>query len=281
VHQFWRAAWEVDWDQPVGVFQFTVTASDGLGNHGTGISPPAGIYGALKLMPAILPTEVWTQNATSHARTTTFFPGETVEVVVYSYYDQHKNHNYNFTNTDVVFKNESYRLGPDRSGLVTASIGYGDFNATTKTFSTQLAAPTMAFDAAAGTWTGTWTVPATGAIAGNITVMAFATDGAPTPNGGSGWTLFSTVPTPVPVVITEYNNQTIYHNQTVEVVPPGSLQGMVAYGLAGIALAAGAGLGLFLGMRRRQGGAPPTGGSAEKPKEEKADAKKKEDEGWG
>ena len=282
-HKFWRAAWELDWDQQIGVFTFTVTASDGLGNHGVGVSPPAGIYGSLKLVPALLPTEVWTENATSGERTTTFYPGETVEVVVWSYYDQHKNHNYNYTNTDATYKNESYRLGPDRGGAVTATIGYGDFNATSKTFSTQLASPTMAFDAATGTWRGTWTVPATGALAGNLTVKAFATDGAATPNAGSGWTVFSAVPTPEPVIVTQWNNQTIYRNQTVnqtiEVPPPGSMQGTVAYALAGVGLAAGAGLGMFLGRRRRQGGA--SGGGAETPKDEKADAKKKEDEGWG
>jgi hypothetical protein len=281
-HFFWRAAWQLPWDQAIGVFQFTVDASDGQGNHGVGTSPAAGFYGSLKIKPAILPTDVWTENATSGAKTTAFYPGETVEIVAYPYYDQHLNHNYNFTDTNATVKAQDYRLGPDRGGAVTATVGYGVFNATSNTFATQLAAPTMTFDSATNTWRGTWVVPATGAFAGNITVKVFATDGAATPNAGSGWAVFAALPTPEPVTVTNtvYENRTV--NQTVEVAPPGSMQGMVAYGLAGIALAAGAGLGFVLAKRRGGGGAPSTGAPKETsaPEAKENAEKKKGDEGW-
>ncbi len=283
---FWRAAWQLPWDQPIGVFQFTVNASDGLGNHGTGISPAAGFYGALKIRPAILPTDVWTENATSGAKTAAFYPGETVEVVAYPYYDQHLNHNYDFTNTNATAKAQDYRVGPDRGGAVTATVGYGAFNATSKTFATQLATPVMTFDSATNTWRGTWVVPATGAFAGNITVKVFATDGAPTPNAGSGSAVFAALPTPAPVTVTNtvYENRTV--NQTVEVAPPGSMQGVVAYGLAGVALAAGAGLGFVLASRRRGGGSAPSSSAKDPPASESKETgkdsapKKKDDEGW-
>lgn len=284
-HFFWRAAWEMDWDQPLGVFQFTVTASDGLGNHGSATSPPANVYGALKVVPAKLPTDLWTLNATSGEKVSAFYPGETVTVVAFPYYDQHFNHNYNFTNTNAIDKNESYRLGPDRGGAVEATIGVGAFNTTSKTFATQYAAPAMTFDAATNTWRGTWVVPATGVLAGNVTVKVFATDGASAPNAGSATGTFSVVARPAPEVVTNtvYQNTTI--NKTVEVAPAGSMQGIVAYGLAGVALAAGAGLGFVLAARRRKGeggaSSAPSKASDKAPSSKGTDApKKKEDGGW-
>jgi hypothetical protein len=276
-HYFWRAAWEMDWDQPLGVFQFTVTATDGLGNHGTGTSPPAGVYGALKVVPAKLPTDLWTENATSGKKVSAFYPGETVTVVAFPYYDQHFNHNYNFTNTDAVNKNESYRLGPDRGGAVAATIGTGAFNSTSREFATQLAAPTMAFDAATNTWRGTWVVPA-GTDVGNITVKVFATDGASAPNAGSATAYFSALARPPAEVVT--NTVTVYDNKTVEVAKAGMMDSTLGYGLLVAGLAAGVGAGLVL--MRRGGGKSPS--SAPAPAESKgqtpAKDKKKGDEGW-
>ena len=283
VHTFWRTGWQLDWDQPLGVFRFTVDASDGMGNHGSATSPPAGIYGALKIVPAILPTSVWTVNATSGEKIAAFYPGETVTIVTDPYYDQHYNHNYNFTNTNAVDKNESYRLGPDRGGAVVATIGVGAFNATTKTFATQYATPTMTFDAATNTWRGTWVVPASGANAGNVTVKVFATDGAPTPNAGSASGMFSVLARPAPEVVTNtvYQNQTVYKNETVEVAKPGMMDSTLGYWLLVAGLAAGAAVGLA--MMRRGGGKKPssTSAPAEAKKDEGAKSEKKKDEGWG
>jgi hypothetical protein len=283
---FWRAAWQLPWDTPIGVFQFAVAASDGLGNYGSGISPAPGLLGALKIVPSILGTSVWTQNATSGARTTAFYRGEDVQVVVSPNYQQHQNHNWDYTNTDAVYKNQTYRVGPDRAGAARAVVGYGAFDVVNKTFGTQFADLTLAFDDASGTWRGTWAVPATGAFATNITVKAFVTDGAPTPNAGSATSYFSTLPWPEPVTNTVYQNNTIYQNrtvnQTVEVIPAGMIQGDIAYSLAGIGVAAGAGVGFFLAMRRLRGGgaasAPAQGAGAETKKGE--EKKKEEDEGW-
>ncbi|HEX9710084.1 MAG TPA: hypothetical protein VGB42_08990 [Candidatus Thermoplasmatota archaeon] len=282
-HQFWRAAWELDWDATIGVFLFTVNAADGLGNVGVGVSPPAGIFGSLKLVPSVLETTLWMENETGDD-TRAFYPGDTVTVVVGSYYDQHFNHNWNYTNTDGVNQNQSYRLGPDRGGAATAVLGIGAFDTTTQTFETQLASLTLTFDDATGTWRGDWAVPATGVLAGNITVKAFARDGAPTPNEGKATSTFSTLPVPPPEIVTEtvYNNQTIYRNETVQVAPPGTMDSMLGYALAGVGIAIGAALGLMAARGRRGGPgagskdapkAPPATGGEEKPK-------KKEDEGW-
>jgi hypothetical protein len=287
---FWRAAWQLPWDTPVGVFQFAVTASDGRGNSGSAISPAAGYYGSLKVTPSVLSTAAWTQNATTGAPVSAFFPGETVQVVVRSLYDGHFNHNYAYTNTTAALKANAYPLGADRGGTVSAVLGVGPFNSTAQTFATPLASVPLTFDAASGNWIGNWVVPASGAFAGNVTVWAFATDGAPTPNAGKASATFTTMPRPEREVVTNtvYHNNTLYQNQTVEVPPAGSVQGAVAYGLAGIALAAGAGLGFVLAARRRkgEGGAEapaPTAGKtpASKPAKEAPEAPEtKEDEGW-
>jgi hypothetical protein len=284
---FWRAAWQLPWDTPIGVFQFVVSASDGLGNSGSAISPAAGYYGSLKITPSVFTTTAWTQNATSGAPVSAFFPGETVQVVVRSLYDGHFNHNYAYTNTTAALKANTYPLGPDRGGTVNAVLGIGPFNSTAQTFATPLANVPLAFDAASGNWMGNWVVPASGAFAGNVTVWAFATDGAPTPNAGKASATFTTMPRPEPEVVTNtvYHNNTLYQNQTVEVPPAGSVNGAVAYGLAGIALAAGAGLGFVLAARRRKGegggkAAQATPASASSEKAADAPEKKKEDEGW-
>jgi hypothetical protein len=279
---FWRAAWQLPWDAPLGTFQYEVNASDGMGNHGYAISPPAGRYGALKVIPAILDTKAWTANATSGNVTSAFYPGETVQVVVSSAYDAHKNHNYAFTNTNAADKNESYRLGPERSGVATAVVGTGAFDSVNKTFANQLASLPMTFDAPSGTWRATWAVPAAGPLAGNITVKAFTTDGAPTPNAGSATTTFSTLPLPEPVTTTVIQNRTVYQNQTVEVAAPGTISAVVGYGLAGAAVAIGAIVGYVLAQRRRGGGGAASAPSSpsEGKKQEPAGEKKKGEEGW-
>lgn len=275
---FWRTGWQTDWDQDIGFFVYTVDASDGLGNHGSASSPVEGQHGALKMIPSVLPTSVWMEDADGNMNTA-FFPGDTVTVVVYSYYDLHFNHNYAYTSTDAANANQSYRLGPDRGGAVNAVLGIGQYDAVGGTFDTQLANLALTYDAATETWRGTWTVPDTGVIAGNITVMAIAHDGASTPNGGEATAEFSTIAIPEPEIITEYNNQTIYQNNTVEVAPEGTMDAMLGYGLAGVGIVMGAAVG-FMIARSRKNGSGGAASSAAKPSSEKPEEKKKEDEGW-
>lgn len=275
---FWRTGWQTDWDQDIGYFVYTVDAADGLGNHGSASSPVEGQHGALKMIPSTLPTSVWLEDADGNMNTA-FFPGDTVTVVVYSYYDLHFNHNYAYTNTDAANANQSYRLGPDRGGAVEAVLGIGNYDTVAGTFDHQLADLTLTFDAPTETWRGTWTVPTTGAIAGNITVMAMAHDGASTPNGGEATAEFSTLPMPEPVV--EYHNQTIYENKTVEVTPEGQMDAMLGYGLAGVGIVIGAAVGFMVARSRKNGGGGSGGSSSSKPSEGKPEEeKKKEDEGW-
>ncbi len=275
---FWRTGWQLDWNQAVGVFQFTVNAADGLGNSGMGVSPVAGVYGALKVIPAVLPTDVWIEDGMGH-ESRAFYPGATVTIVAFPYYDQHFNHNYPYTNTDAANKNESYRLGPDRGGVVTAVLGYGTFDEVQRTFATQLATPSMTFDSATQTWRGTWTVPATGALATNISVRVFAHDGAATPNEGKAVAAFSTLAEPEPVV--EYHNQTVYQNNTVEVQKEGTMDAMLGYGLAGVGIVIGAVVGMMLARGRKGGGsAMQAPAPASKPEKAEGEKKKKDDEGW-
>jgi hypothetical protein len=121
-------------------------------------------------------------------------------------------------------------------------------------------------------------------VAGNITVKAFVTDGAPTPSGGSGTAYFSALARPAPDVVTNivYENRTVYQNQTTEVAKPGMMDSTLGYGLLIVGLAAGVVAGAIL-MRRGRGKSPSSAGEtppATKEEEKKADEKKK-DEGWG
>lgn len=260
---FWRAAWFIPWDKPLGTYPFNVTASDGLGNTGTGLSPPTGIFGSLKIIPSVLQTSVWTVNASSGATVAGFYPGDVVKIHVYPFYDLHFAHNFNYTNTNRTNAGsvatpgvgQEYRLGPDRGGVVTAAIGSGAYNASAGKFADNVANLTLAFDEALGHWTGTWEVPAT-VTKGDLQVRASALDAAPTANGGFASTAFSTLVRPEPVkeivkeVLTE--TKTEYVNQTIEVEKPGGL-GPLAYGLIAGALVVGAG-GAYAFARGKMGG---------------------------
>jgi hypothetical protein len=278
---FWRAAWFVAWDQALGPYVFTVNASDGRGNHGTGASAPPGALGALRVIPATLKTSVWTANATTGTLSTAFYTGETVQVVVRSTYELHNAHNYVYTNTTSVLKNGSYPVGPDRSGAALAAIGYGAYNSTSGQYANNVANVTLTFDAATGTWRGTWAISSGTPLLPNMSLAVKVTDGAPTPNVGSASTTFAALPLPAPEVRTQYVNKT----ETVEVLKPGALEGPVAYGLAGGLLAAGLAVGFVL-SRRGGGKAPPASDagaakSAEAPEKGKsASEEKKKDEGW-
>ncbi|MBI4392923.1 MAG: hypothetical protein HY556_03865 [Euryarchaeota archaeon] len=263
---FWRAAWFIPWDKPLGTYSFTVAASDGMGNSGTGVSPKAGVYGALKILASILPTTVSTTNASSGAISNAFYPGESVGIVARSVYDLHFAHNFEYTKTNRTLAGtpakpgpgQDYALGTDRGGVVQAAIGSGAFNATAGTFADQLAKVDLVFNEATGNWMGAWTVPTDSVLTGDILVRVTARDGAPTGNSGSGTTSITTLERPLPVKETQYVNQTV----EVEKLKDGALDGPVAYGLMGVTLAGGLGVGYVLSRGKLSGG--KKGGPGEK-----------------
>jgi hypothetical protein len=157
-------------------------------------------------------------------------------------------------------------------------VGVGAFDNALRTFETQLATLTLAFDSATGTWRGDYTVPATGVLAGNISVRAFAHDGAGTPNEGKAVFQFSALEPEVEYHNeTIYQNQTVYQNRTIEVAPPGSMDQTLGYGLAGVGIAIGAVVGMMVARGRKGGGGAASAPAAKAPE---ATAEKKKDEGW-
>ncbi len=273
---FWRAAWFIPWDQALGAYIFNVSASDGLGNVGTGSTPPAGYLAAVRVVAATLRTTVWTANVTTGSTATAFYPGETVQIVVRSTYELHLAHNYLYTNTNSVDKNQSYPVGPDRSGAAVAAIGYGAFNSTSGQYAENLANVTLAFDAATGTWRGTWPVSSSTPLRANLSLSVKVTDGAPTPNLGKASVTFATMPLPPPEIITN----TVYQNQTIEVAKAGTMDSTLGYGLLVVGLAAGVGAGFAL-MRRGGGKGPESAGAPSETKTAEGEkAEKKKDEGW-
>ncbi|MFA5861729.1 MAG: hypothetical protein WDA16_08535 [Candidatus Thermoplasmatota archaeon] len=239
---FWRAAWFISWDQSLGSYPFTVVASDGLGNSGTGVSVLAPVYGALKIIPSKLTMSTFTTNATSGEPTTAFYPNEVVGITARADYNGHYAHNANYTNTTRAlignFTNPGpgnlYRLGTDRNGVVTAAIGSGAYNAISGTFANQLAKVDLTFDNGTGNWTGKWDVPA-GVELGAYSVRVTAKDGAPTANSGTATLPITTLAKPLPIVKTEIQ----YVNNTIEVEKktPGLALPLVVSGIAVVALA--------------------------------------------
>lgn len=284
---FWRTAWFIPWDSALGTFPFTVSASDGAGNHGTGVSPPTGGHGALRVIPAVLKTSVWTANATSGLTSAAFYPGESVQIVARSTYELHNAHNYIYTNSNATAKNFSYPVGPDRSGVAVAAIGTGAYNATSGQYANNLANVTLAFDAATGTWRGTWPVSSGSPLGANLSLAVKVTDGAPTANLGRASVTFAALPLPAPEVITNtvtvYNNTTltVFQDKIVEVAKAGTMDSTLGYGLLVVGLAAGVGAGFAL-LRRGGGKGPESAGapSEAKPAKDEKQGKKK-DEGWG
>lgn len=239
---FWRAAWFVKWDAALGTYPFTVMANDGLGNTGTGVSPAAGIFGSLKIIPAVLATSVSITDPDGQP-VTAFYAGDQVGFAAQALYDLHFAHNYEYTKTNKTLAGtvkapgpgQSYPLGTDRKGVLTAAIGAGSFNVSAGRFSQDLANVPLAFDASTGTWKGSWVMPE-GLDGTGLAVRVSAVDGAPTPNSGAATANF-----------------TALARDGI------TLQGPVFYGLLGGLLVVGVAGGVGLTRLRRSGSGPKDG----------------------
>ena len=239
VYHFWRSAWFPTWNQTLGVFQFSVSASDGRGNSGTAMSPPFGLT-AWKIVPAVLKVVATIQNQTS-APTVVFEPGDTVRVNARVTYEGHNAHNRAFPGP----------MNETRGGQATAVLGYGPFNVTSGQFEQTLATLTMTLDSATQNWTATYTVPDPAPVRTDLQVVILASDGANPPNTGRAFsTMFAfeeppaTLPPPPPPKPAGFDLTTV---------------GLIAV----VTLIAGLAAGLAMSRRRR--GKPAE--AAEAPKE--------------
>lgn len=242
VYQFWRAAFFPTWNQSTGVIVFTVDASDGRGNRGTGSSFPAGLT-AWKIIPAVLKVVPRVLNG-SGAGAVVFEPGDTVRIEARVTYESHNAHNRAFPGP----------LNATRGGQVTAVLGYGAFNATPGLFATTVATLTLAHNAATENWSADYVVKDTDPLRADLQVYISASDGAGSPpNTGKAFTttLAFREPPPSPPPPT-----------------PAGLDPTVVAAISLLLLVAGVGAGVFLG-RRGRGGTPS-----------KAEAKEEIEEEW-
>ena len=225
VYHFWRAAWFPTWNESLGNFVFTASASDGRGNHGTGSSYPTGLT-AWKIIPAILKVVTRITNETG-VDGVVFEWGETVRVEATVTYEGHKAHNKFFPG--------NLATNASRGGQVTAFLGYGSFNATSGQFETMVATLPMTANAAAGIWEATYDVGTTAPLRSDLQVYVSASDGAASPNTGKALTTmfaFKAPPEAPP--------------------PPTGLDPVVVGAIALLLLIVGLGAGAAIG--RRKGG---------------------------
>lgn len=252
---FWKAAYFINWNETVGTFVFSVQASDGRGNHGSGTSPPVGIN-AWRLIPATLRVVARIENATG-TPTVVFRPGDTVRVEARVTYEGHNQHNKAFPGP----------LNATRGGTVNAVLGYGAFNATSSRFATTLATLSMAHDAATENWTTTYVVQATDPNRTDLQVVILASDGALNPpNTGSAFTTqFAFEPKPVSPPPTQPPAGT-----------PASGFDITTVGLlAVVALVIGAGVGALVGRRRGSSAAPREGAPEDEWEDEESEEGKR------
>ncbi len=242
-YHFWRAAWFPAWDTPTGVVIFNVTAQDGKGNQGVGISPSQGLT-AWKIIPAILKVVLRVRNSTG-AESTLFARGETVMIDARVTYEGHKAHNRDFPGP----------LTSNRGGQVTAILGYGPFNVTSGEFEQTLVTLALTQDPVSQNWVGTYIVGNDDSVRSDMQVLIQASDGTNPPNTGMAFgSLFSFVEQPSekpPPII----------QQTTTGLDTG-----FAILLFAIALVAGIGMGVLLSRRGRS--RPPSDGKNEEVEEE-------------
>lgn len=239
INHFWRTAWFPAWNETLGVFLFTVQASDGRGNHGSGVSPSPWMTTAWKILPAILKVVPVLRNDTG-APTSSFLRGDNITVDVRVTYEGHNQHNWAFPGP----------MNATRGGHVVAVLGYGAYNSSSGLFASTLTTMTLTLNTATQNWTGVYHVASGDPVRSDLQVVIQANDGASPPNTGMAFsTLFSVTaaaaPPPSPV--------TTVLQQIVGMDP------VVAGGVAVLALVGGLAAGILVSRRRAKGaveGAP-------------------------
>ncbi len=250
-NHFWRTAWFLTWNQTLGVISFTVTASDGKGNHGTGVQPTSGGT-AWHVIPAIMKVVPRILNGTG-VPSVLFTSGDTIRIEARVTYEGHNQHNKAFPGP----------LNGTRGGVVSVALGYGAYNATSGQYQSPLASLSMVLDPATQNWSATYVVKATDPVRSDLQAHVSALDGASPSNTGAAFT-------------TEFAIRAPASTPPPPPAPaPTGLDPIVAVIGAVVALAAGLGVG-FAATRRGRAESAPKAKTATKPsKEEEA-----EEEEW-
>jgi len=236
----------------IGGWSPVINASDATGNIGTLKNNGA----PFTITPSQMSTNIKLIDAKSNQTVTSLYTNETVNIRATITYP---------TNAEPVTGFVAPLDSVSRGGAVTAMIGYGYFNATTKTFGvnaknpgTLLSVVAMTYTGANGTWTGQYTVASLPTLPAGQTVeiVVVSSDRASPPNTGlstlnvapslapSGTTTSTMSAPPVTTTSTVTTSFVTTISQITQSIPTVAYAGMV------ILLALGLIIGLVLRMRR-------------------------------
>lgn len=234
----------------VGTWSPQINASDSIGN--VGVYKYSG--SPFTINPATLSTAIQLTDAKTNQTVTSLYSGETVNIKATITYP---------TNAEPVTGFVGPLDSATRGGVVTANIGYGYFNASTKAYGgsaknpgTLLQAVAMTYSGANGTWTGQYTAASLPTLPAGQTIEVVVTsaDKASPPNTGLATlnvapslapTTSTTSTTSAPPVTTTVTSSLVTTvSQITQAIPTIAYAGMV------ILLALGLIIGLILRMRR-------------------------------
>lgn len=236
----------------VGNWSPIINASDSAGN--VGVFKYSG--SPFSITPAQLSTAIQLTDAKTNQTVTSLYSGEAVNIRATVTYP---------TNAEPVTGFVGPLDSATRGGIVTAMVGYGYFNATTKAFGgsaknpgTLLQAVSMTYTGANGTWTGQYTATSLPTLPAGQTfqVVVTSSDKASPPNTGLGslsvapslapsvsTTSTSSAP-PVTTTSTVTSSLVTTISQVTQAIPTVAYAGMV------VLLALGLVIGLVVRMRR-------------------------------
>ena len=173
----YHQVWFFPWDAPVGPMNFTVEASDGLGNTGMAVSGTTW-NSAVTIGPAILSVDARVMDGAGN-ESVAFVANDTIYIEADVMYESHNAHNKEFAG----------RMKPDRGGEVVATLGWGAFNTTSGVFEDFFTNVTLSYDTEALAWVGSYKIPADTGNISSVQAAVFAHDAAgEPPNSGSAFT---------------------------------------------------------------------------------------------
>jgi hypothetical protein len=237
----------------VGSWSPGINASDSIGNLGT--YKYAG--SPFTITPATMSTAIQLTDAKSGQVVTSLYAGETINIRATITYP---------TNAEPVTGFVAPLDVAARGGVVTAMVGYGYFNATTKTFGgsaknpgTLLQAVAMTYTGANGTWTGQYTATSLPTLPAGQTLEVYVTSSDRASPANTGLGSLSIAPSLAPTATTSTSTSSAPPVTTTSIVTTSLITTIsqitqtiptIAYAGMVILLALGLIIGLVLRMRR-------------------------------
>ncbi len=228
----WHQVWFFPWDAPVGAAEFSVEASDGMGNTGSAVTGMAW-NNAINIGPAILTVEATILDDDGN-EALVFEPGDNLTIQATGWYEDHNAHNKDFAGP----------LTPDRGGTIRAHLGWGGFNSSSGMFEEKLVNLTLTYDSDEKMYTTTYRIPVDSANISNVQALVLASDGADDPpNAGMTFTSMFAIQSPPP--------EPPAPPEPEEPEEEG-FSGVVVGGLSAVALVAGLGVGMVVARRPKE-----------------------------